>query len=165
VKAAEGTANYSEGAASHPVVYLRAGQVAAFREPRAISTVLGSCVAVCLWDLEQGIGGMNHYLLPDWADAADTSARFGNVALERLLDQLVRLGARLSQLRAKVFGGASVLASARPGAEPLGAQNVRLARNLLGFAGIPIVAEDTGGEHGRRLVFHTADGQAWIKRL
>ncbi len=160
------TAGPSEGAAPvHPLVYLHAGQVAAFREPREITTVLGSCVAVCLWDPGQRIGGMNHYLLPHWAGSAHTSARFGNLAVEGLLDRLIRLGCRFSQLQAKVFGGASVLAPARPGTEPLGAQNVRVARHLLGAAGIPIVAEDAGGSRGRRLVFHTDDGEAWVKQL
>lgn len=166
MKAPGWTADSSDVAASvHPLVYLHAGHVAAFREPRAISTVLGSCVAVCLWDLGQGIGGMNHYLLPHRAGAAETSPRFGNVALEQLVDELVRLGGRFSQLQAKVFGGASVLAPPRPGAEPLGEQNVRVARSLLGAAGIPIVAEDTGGTRGRRLIFQTDDGLAFVKRL
>lgn len=148
-----------------PVVYLHAGQLAAFREPRAITTVLGSCVAVCLWDPRQGIGGMNHYLLPHRAGAAEASPRFGNVAVERLLEELIRLGGHFSQLRAKIFGGACVLGSPVPGSEPLGAKNIRVARSLLDAAGIPIVAEDAGGERGRRLFFHADDGQAWIKRL
>jgi chemotaxis protein CheD len=146
-------------------VYLHAGQLVAFREPRAISTVLGSCVAVCLWDAGAGVGGMNHYVLPHRAGALETSPRFGNVAMGGLLDELVRLGARFARLQAKVFGGASVLGSARVGGTSLGADNVELARSLLAAAGIPVVAEDTGGERGRRLIFQTDDGLAFVKRL
>jgi chemotaxis protein CheD len=154
----------AEPASVHPVVYLHAGQLAAFREPRAISTVLGSCVAVCLWDAATRVGGMNHFLLPHRAGAGETSPRFGNVAMGQLLDAVVRLGARFSHLQAKLFGGASVLGGTRPG-DTLGEQNVQLARSLLHAAGIPVVAEDTGGTRGRRLVFHTDDGLAFVKRL
>ena len=147
------------------LLYLHAGQLAAFREPRAISTVLGSCVAVCLWDGERGVGGMNHYLLPHRAGAGESSPRFGNVAMGGLLDEVVRLGGRFSHLRAKVFGGASVLGAPVPGVEPLGEQNVRLARSLLASAGIPIAAEDTGGSRGRRLIFQTDDGLALVKLI
>ncbi len=154
----------AEAATVRPLVYLHAGQLAAFREPRAISTVLGSCVAVCLWDGQSRIGGMNHFLLPHRAGAGETSPRFGNVAMGQLLDAIVRLGGRFSHLQAKLFGGACVLGGPRPG-ETLGEQNVQLARSLLDAAGIPIVAEDTGGTRGRRLVFHTDDGLAFLKRL
>jgi chemotaxis protein CheD len=82
-----------------------------------------------------------------------------------LLDELVRLGARFAYLQAKVFGGAPVLGSARLGGTSLGADNVELARSLLAAAGIPVVAEDTGGERGRRLIFQTDDGLAFVKRL
>ncbi len=163
--AAGGTVASAQAASAHPLLYLHAGQLAVFREPRAISTVLGSCVAVCLWDAERGVGGMNHYLLPHRAGAGETSPRFGNVAMGRLLDEVVRLGGRFSHLQAKVFGGASVLGSPRPGVEPPGEQNVRLARSLLGAAGIPITAEDTGGSRGRRLIFQTDDGLAFVKRI
>jgi chemotaxis protein CheD len=146
-------------------VYLHAGHLAVFREPRAISTVLGSCVAVCLWDAEAGVGGMNHYLLPHRAGAGETSPRFGNVAMGRLLDDLVRLGGRFARLKAKVFGGATVLGSPLPGTPSLGEQNAALARSLLRAAGIPVVAEDTGGGRGRWLIFQTDDGAAFVKRL
>jgi chemotaxis protein CheD len=165
-QASEGMTATTGAASGRPTVYLHAGQLAVFREPRAISTVLGSCVAVCLWDAGLGVGGMNHYLLPHRAGAGETSPRFGNVAMGKLLDELVRLGGRFAHLRAKVFGGASVLGgSPRPGTEPLGEQNVALARSLLQAAGIPIVAEDTGGSRGRRLIFQTDDGFAFVKRL
>jgi chemotaxis protein CheD len=83
----------------------------------------------------------------------------------RLLDEIVRLGGRFAHLQAKVFGGASVLGSVRDGRSPLGEENVRLARGLLGTAGVPVVAEDTGGTRGRRLIFQTDDGLAFVKRL
>jgi chemotaxis protein CheD len=154
----------AEAASLHPLVYLHAGQLAAFREPRAISTVLGSCVAVCLWDGEARVGGMNHFVLPHRAGAGETSPRFGNVAMGQLLDRVVRLGGKFSRLQAKLFGGASVLGGAHTG-DSLGEQNVQLARSLLDAAGIPVVAGDTGGTRGRRLVFQTDDGLAFVKRL
>jgi chemotaxis protein CheD len=147
-------------------VYLHAGQIAASREPCAVTTVVGSCVMVCLFDPARGMGGANHYVLPAASAAALASPRFGDVAIPELVARLVALGCRASELSAKVFGGASILqASERIGAESLGAKNVRLARSLLSDMGISVLAEDVGGTRGRKVVFHTDAGSVWVRRL
>jgi chemotaxis protein CheD len=145
-------------------VYLHPGQVFVSAEAASVTTILGSCVAVCLWDPARGLGGVNHYLLPHRSGGA-TSSRFGDVSLGQLVDRLVALGGVLSRLRAKVFGGAWVTRVSPPTEGHLGQQNVEVARRLLEREGIPVVAEDTGGDHGRRLVFHTDDGSAWVRRI
>jgi len=150
---------------SRPLVYLHAGQVVVSREPSAVTTILGSCVAVCLWDPLLGAGGMNHFLLPHWAGNGDSSPRFGNVAVQGLVQQMLRLGSRTANLQAKVFGGACVLGAFRARAEHLGTKNVQVARAVLAAEGIPIVAEDAGGDRGRKVIFHTDDGTVWIRRL
>lgn len=166
---AAGAGSAVEGQAAG--IYLQPGQLVACAEGRRVTTILGSCVAVCLFDERRGVGGVNHYLLPHWAggDAAAASAgrsawRFGNVAIERLLDEVARLGAVSPS--AKLFGGACVLeAFAARGDGHLGAQNVRVAVEALAARGVPVVAQDVGGRRGRKLIFDTASGDAWVKEL
>lgn len=146
-------------------MFLQPGHLAAFAQPAAISTILGSCVSVCLWDTRRSQGGMNHFLLPDWGGQVDSSARYGDVALELLLGKLAVLGSSTKDLQAKLFGGACVLASFRAQERHLGRQNVEAAKRLLWAARICVVAEDTGGDRGRKLVFNTDDGDAFVRSL
>ncbi len=146
-----------------PQVYLQAGQLAVAADPTAIVTILGSCVAVCLWDPATRVGGVNHFLLPHHVQR-EQSLRFGNVAVPRLVDAVVRAGASRRGLVAKVFGGASVL-GALSHARRLGGENAALAVQLLDEAGIPVLDRDVGGERGRKLVFVSDEGTAWVKLL
>jgi chemotaxis protein CheD len=144
-------------------LYLYPGQMAVSTEPTVVTTILGSCVSVCLWDPSSGLGGVNHFLLPLWAENVEDELRFGSRAVPRLVEALRRQGATASRLQAKVFGGASILNGS--GAERLGTKNVAIARECLDRAGIPIVASDVLGERGRKLLFHTDDGTAFVKQL
>ncbi len=147
-------------------VYVHPGGYVATGEPTSATTILGSCVAVCLWDPSRRIGGMNHFLLPLWAnEVANASWRYGNVAIEGLIRELTAQGARRNALRAKMFGGASVLSAPAVGESSLGQRNVEMARQILISQSIPIDAEATGGDRGRKLVFQTDDGTAWVKTL
>ncbi len=143
-------------------VYLYAGQVVVAASPTVISTVLGSCVAVCLFDPEAGVGGMNHFLLPYHVER-ERSPRFGTVAVPALVAKMVEGGARRSAIRGKVFGGSNVIGAFRRG--NLGEENATLALRLLEDAGIPVVDRDLGGRAGRKLLFHTDDGTAWVRSL
>jgi chemotaxis protein CheD len=148
-------------------VYLHPGQLVATREPTQVTTILGSCVAVCLWDPAGRLGGINHYLLPYGSeDGGGSPARFGNLAIRMLVDAVLRLGARKVSLAAKLFGGACVLdAFDGDGARHLGARNVDSAVSALEQEGIPVVAADTGGRRSRKLVFRTDDGTVWLKAI
>ena len=146
-------------------IYLLPGRVYVSREPAIIRMVLGSCVAVCAWDPYSEVGGANHFLLPHPIGTGQGSARFGDVAIQQLLDELLGAGASQCNLKAKLFGGASVLHAFRTGNGHLGSQNIQAARELLREEGIPVVAEDVGGDSGRRLIFQTDDGSAWTRRL
>ncbi len=148
---------------ARPQVYLHAGQLAVASAPTAIVTVLGSCVAVCLWDPATRVGGVNHFLLPHHVER-ERSARFGNVAVPALVEAVVRAGAARSGLVAKVFGGASVLGGP-PRARRLGDENAALALHLLDQARIPVLDRDLGGDRGRKLVFVSDQGTAWVKLL
>ena len=145
--------------------YLHPGRLFVSAEPAAVTTILGSCVAVCLWDESQVLGGMNHYLLPDGGGVRAAGERFAPVALRRLLEQLLELGARKENLKAKVFGGACVLEAFRESGNDLGTKNIEAAHHFLEVESIPILAEDVGGKAGRKLVFHTEGGSAWVRKL
>lgn len=146
-------------------VFLHAGQIFVSTDPASITTILGSCVAVCLWDPMTRLGGTNHFLLPLRASGAEAAERFGNLATEQLIDRLLQLGARRRFLQAKVFGGACVLEAFRKRDSHLGHKNVEAALQVLADGRIPVVARDVGGQRGRKLVFQTDDGSAWVRLL
>jgi chemotaxis protein CheD len=149
--------------AKEPRHFLYPGQVFVTAEPITISTILGSCAAVCLWDMHKRAGGMNHYLLPDGPSEGLNRLRYGNVANPDLLEKILALGCETRHLRAKIFGGSSAF-----GGDPLqslGSRNVELAEQFLRSAGISVVERDVSGKHGRRLVFRIADGVTAIKNF
>jgi chemotaxis protein CheD len=141
--------------------FLYPGQVFVTRDPIAISTILGSCAAVCLWDKQKKAGGMNHYLLPEGVDEGPNRLRYGNVANPELLKRVLALGCQIRNLQAKIFGGSSAF-GANP-SQSVGSRNVELAESFLHSEGIPVVARDISGKRGRRLVFQVQDGVTTIK--
>lgn len=145
-------------------IYLQPGQLYVSAAPARVTTILGSCIAVGLWDDEREVGGINHFMLPHQPSTLGPSDRFANFAMPRLLDKLLMAGARENRLRAKVFGGACVLGIGATG-EHLGLKNRHAAIAFLTEHRIPVVAEETGGEVGRKLIFHTNDGVVLLKRL
>lgn len=146
-------------------VYLLPGELHASAEPCQISTILGSCVAVCLFDPTRLAGGMNHFLLPSSRKGESVSLRFGDTATIALLEKLLALGCRLESITAKIFGGSALFRGKDRYSESLGAKNVAAAKQLMENAGIRIVAHETGGDHGRKVVFDTDDGVAWSRRV
>jgi chemotaxis protein CheD len=146
-------------------VFLHPGRVFTSSEPCIVRTILGSCVAVCMWDSTLGVGGVNHFVLPFSVENGQGSPRFGNVAIQRLIKDLLALGCQKRNLQAKVFGGASVLGAFRDSRNQLGMKNIKTALDLLAGEGIPIIAEDVGGQRGRKVIFQTHDGSAWVRRL
>jgi chemotaxis protein CheD len=141
--------------------FLYPGQMFVSREPAVITTILGSCAALCLWDAHKKIGGMNHYLLPEGSDGGPNRLRYGNIANPALLNELLALGCEIKNLHAKVFGGSSAFA-ANP-LQSVGTRNVQLAEEFVRKTNIPLVSKDVSGKHGRRLVFHTEDGVTQIR--
>jgi chemotaxis protein CheD len=143
-------------------VYLHPG--ALWAEPFAgvITTVLGSCVSVCLWDPQTAHGAINHYILPH--GGKDVSPRYGNHALTMLLERILAFGAHRETLLACVFGGASVMMNEAPG-PTLGSRNVAEAFEFLARNGIAVLRHDVEGRQGRKLTFRTTDGTTSIRKL
>ena len=129
-----------------------------------ITTLLGSCIAVCLWDSTRACGGMNHYMLPLWNGDGLPTPKFGNVAIEKLIERLLQFGCQKRNLVAKCFGGASLIADAT-GLMQIGARNIAVAEELLGIHQIPIIAKDVGGQQGMRVIFNTQSGVALVGRF
>ena len=145
-------------------VYLHPGQFAAGEGLHTLTTIVGSCVAVCLHDLVRGVGGLNHFLLPR-APQGEVSARYGDVAMRELITAMEVDGSLRRHLQAKVYGGASVLAAFPDSEDSLGRTNIRLALDLLGEAGIHIAAHEVGGSRGRRVTFHPLTGDVLVRTL
>jgi len=139
--------------------YLLPGDLFATRVPHEITTVLGSCVAVCLWDPVLRAGGMNHFMLPAYAGNGEPSNRYGDIAVRNLVMRMDSLGSRRGSLKAKVYGGGNVLCTpTRAGLDLVGLKNIAMAREVLSTEGVEIVSEKVGQMHGRKLRFNTHTG-------
>jgi len=147
----------------HPTVRHRMrlyiGDVAASQSPAVIDTLLGSCVAVCMYDPVLRGGGMNHILLPK-CRVGDTSPRCGIHAMELLINELMKLGGDRRRFVAKAFGGGNVLGGLKM--PSIGEWNAKFVREFLALEGIPLVAERLGGNHAVHLYFRTDTGKATV---
>jgi len=128
-------------------------------------TVLGSCVTACIRDRDKGLGGMNHFMLPDASEGGmlSSSARYGAYAMEVLLNHLLKLGARRSSLEAKVFGGGQVLASLTQ--TQVGEKNAQFVLDYLRTERIPVVAQDLLDIYPRKVYFFPVNGRVMMKKL
>jgi len=146
-------------------VSIHIGEYYASKVPTIIYTLLGSCVAVCLYDRKKKIGGMNHILLPGNAsmDKFNDCARYGINAMELLIDKILKLGGEKKNLASKVFGGANLLPSI-PYERCVGKKNVFFVLNFLTKASIPILSQDVGGNDSRKIFFHTDTGDVFLRR-
>lgn len=134
-------------------IYIAQGERAiGFRPDHVITSILGSCVAVCLWDQSRGIGGMNHILLPSSTGQALGAGAF---AMETLINDLLKAGVEKQALQAKVFGGAAIV----NGLSDIGARNAAFVLDYLAAEGIALVAHSTGGQAARQVKFWPATGQ------
>lgn len=153
------------GAEAEPLPrhYLYPGMLFVHRSPHLITTVLGSCVSVCLWNETSRVGGINHYLLPLWNGEGLPTPKYGNIAITKLIEKVMAHSGPNDKLIAKVFGGASMWEKAE-GLLAIGLRNIELAQELLDRHNVPIVASDLGGSQGRKVIFNTSDGSVLMRR-
>ena len=146
------------------------GEFFVTRSDEAITTVLGSCIAACIRDPATRIGGMNHFMLPEdgspgkssWIDGpGGLATRYGSYAMESLINELMKLGARRDRLEVKLFGGGRILSSMTD----VGRKNITFAKDFLKLEGFKISAEDVGDIYPRRVVYFPATGVVMLKRL
>ena len=143
--------------------FLLPGAIFAKDDDYIITTVLGSCIAVCLWDPQLRKGGMNHYKLPLWNGDGIPSPKFGNIAITTLVEAMLNMGCKRQNLKAKVFGGGAVLKTADSTLN-VGERNIQVARESLKQEKISVVASNVGGEFSRKIVFVTHDGSVTMKK-
>jgi chemotaxis protein CheD len=132
--------------------------------PTRIQTILGSCVAVCIYDSHFCIGGMNHFMLPWWDGHGMPSPKYGDVAIRKLIEKMASLGCGKPNLVAKIFGGADQHELGQ-GTYNIGGRNVVTAETILELEGINIVARSTGGTMGRKILFDTHTNKVLVKSL
>lgn len=144
--------------------FLYPGTLLVSRKPHFITTLLGSCVAVCIYDRKQFFGGMNHFLLPMWNGKGLASPKYGNIAIRQLVDHMQNMGSKPKDLIAKVFGGAVVLNS-QDSVFHIGERNIHIAEQMLREIRVEIIASSTGGNSGRKIIFNTFTGEVKQKYL
>jgi chemotaxis protein CheD len=144
--------------------YLYPADLYVSTDPYLIKTILGSCVAVCMYDPKLQFGGMNHYMLPIWAGQGLASPKFGNIAIEKLAESLIAKGAKKERLNAKVFGGGEVLESST-GAFKIGERNAELAFQVLDTLKIRVAASHVGGKLGRKILFNNYTFEVRMKMI
>jgi len=127
-----------------------------------VTTTLGSCVSACLHDHGAGVGGMNHFMLPDGADGG-ASGRFGAFAMELLINEMIKRGARRGAMTAKIFGGGQVVKSLA--GTSIGEKNVAFVETFLAQERIAIVARDVLDICPRKIVLFPHSGKVMCKRL
>ena len=150
------------------VIIIYPGEFYVTRKDELISTVLGSCVTVALYDQKKKIGGINHFILAkDGGRGGDDSGlvgRFGDVALNLLLESMLKEGAEQKSICAKVFGGGNVLHFSKD-MEKVGDCNIRCAFEFLERNKIPVLASDVGGVESRKIFFESSTAKVWLKRI
>ncbi|MEY3202503.1 MAG: chemoreceptor glutamine deamidase CheD [Pseudomonadota bacterium] len=157
---------YFESAFNSQAAKILPGEYHVTNQNIVLVTLLGSCVTACIRDPLNGIGGMNHFLLPDTSNKqgpGSDSARYGAYAMELLINQLTKMGAARRRLEAKVFGGANVLSGLAQNL--VGKRNSEFVLEFLHTEGIPLLAQDLGGKHARKVAYFPATGEARLKRL
>jgi Chemotaxis protein; stimulates methylation of MCP proteins len=151
------------------LVTIHPGEFYATTEDTIISTVLGSCIAVGIFDPERRIGGLNHFMLPGEVGRSELirspNAKYGMYAMEMLINDLMKLGGRREAFKAKVFGGGSVLRLAEGAATKIPANNIDFAFEYLQKEGIPVLASDVGGREPRKIFFYARSGKVLLKRI
>lgn len=148
-------------------IYLRPGELYFGEGDIAIHTVLGSCVSIAVWHPQWRMGGMCHYMLPAAGSppAGSRDGRYGDQAMELLVEQMTRRGTRPRDYQAKLFGAGNMFPELSPPSRPgVHYKNAISARHLAQRHGLNVVAEDLGGAFHRRVVFEVANGHAWVRR-
>lgn len=161
-KPGEASFFYADHHFQYDAVKVLPGEYFVSNEEIVIMTVLGSCIAACLWDGRARVGGMNHFMLPD-GDTGDGSGRYGSFAMELLINEMLKLGARRETMQAKIFGGGQVMAGFTT--MNVGERNTQFVQDYLAMERIPIVSQDVLDIHPRKVCFFPITGKALVKRL
>ncbi len=153
---------YKDHHFQYDAVKVLPGEYFVSTDDMVLMTVLGSCISACIWDGRVRAGGMNHFMLPD-GDASDGFGRYGSYAMELLINEMLKRGARRESMQAKVFGGAQVMAGFT--SMNVGERNTKFVLDYLATERIPVVSQDVLDRHPRKVCFFPVTGKALVKRL
>ncbi|MBI5184112.1 MAG: response regulator [Nitrospinae bacterium] len=145
-------------------IFLLPGEFHVSKEPYLIATLLGSCVAVCLFDRKQGFGGMNHYMLPTQPAGTKGDAKYGDFSIRTMVNIMSRNDPSMRNLQSMVFGGAAVTESLTSSSN-IGEKNIEIAKRVLEEFKIPIIREETGGTSGRKLHYKTWTNDIQVRAI
>jgi chemotaxis protein CheD len=166
----EGINRYWDPVHAMPAAKIMPGEYYVTNGRELVTTVLGSCVSACVRDRVFGIGGMNHFMLPisvdgkGWNGAGDilsTATRYGNFAMEHMINEILKHGGHKRHLEAKIFGGGRMLESL----SDVGSRNIEFVREYLAVEGIPLRGESVGDIYPRKVIYMPATGKVLVKRL
>lgn len=139
-----------------------AGDFYVSNQDELITTVLGSCVTVCIRDPIAGVGGINHFLLPDAnCDLLSASNRYGVFAMEQLINSIIKHGGKRENFEIKLVGGGNMIA----GVNDIGKSNIEFVKSFMRTEGYPIVAQDLGGTQPRKIVYSVNTGKLLVNKL
>lgn len=153
-----------------PAAKILPGEYYVTRQNEVVTTVLGSCVAACIRDRRMGVGGMNHFMLPfsesgeGWGNLSNVTSnsyRYGNFAMEHLINDILKQGGSRRNLEIKIFGGGKIISKMGD----VGKRNIDFVHDYLVTEGLPIVGEDTGDIYPRKVVYFPATGRVRMKKL
>ena len=144
-------------------LYLFPGSVFVSKLPHIVDTVLGSCIAVTLYDPVLKFGCINHFMLPNWNGEGAASNKYGDIAIPYLIKKMIELGSNRTDLKAKVFGGSEIGQS--NGFFKIGASNMAIAFEILKKEKIQVVSHSVGGNLSRKVVFYSNNGEVLIRLI
>ncbi len=152
-----------------PIAKIHPGDFYVTRKQEAIVTVLGSCVSACIRDPNNNVGGMNHFMLPgseknidlDNSHGPSDATRYGSYAMEKLINQIIKMGGLKTRLEVKLFGGGRIIS----GLSNVGDNNVTFVRQFMSTEGLTIKAEDLLGDHPRKIIYEPFTGKVLVRRL
>jgi len=145
-----------------PSYFVQPGYIFVSREPHLLSTVLGSCISVCIWDPVLKFGGMNHYIHAKPFNKKEKSAKYASLSIPYLIKTMVEIGSKKYNLKGHIVGGSQ---NPKMGSIAVGRDNILIAETLLKQHYIDIITFDTGGELGRKVVFDTETGEIVIYKV
>lgn len=166
----EGINRYWDSVHEMPAAKILPGEYYVTMGQELVTTVLGSCVSACIRDRVFGIGGMNHFMLPistdgkGWSGSADltgTATRYGNFAMEHMINDILKHGGHKRHLEAKIFGGGRMMDTF----SDIGSKNIEFVRAYLNTEGIPLLGENVGDVHPRKVIYIPKTGKVLMKRL
>ena len=148
-----------------PTAKILPGEFYVTSHNETITTILGSCISACVRDRRAGLGGMNHFMLPIGKSASKIqkadAARYGNFAMEQMINDILRNGGTRDNLEIKIFGGGRVMR----GMTDVGQQNIRFVREYIELEGLNLLAEDIGGNYPRKVMYQPKTGKVKMKKL